>query len=288
MANSLMRPNRIIFLFISLLYSGWSFGQDLIVTNSGDSLNVEILRVQEDRITYLGEYSTKKLSINQNDVRSFQYLFYSENRRINFNFDPNNVKWRIGITGGLSKMHDTDVDPAQGDGVVIHFERLDRGWHVKSTLEYYFLGDLGVGLVFDNFLSKESTGVISDDLGRGTLYDFVSSKFIGTTAAYNINTNNESFTIFLSAGPGYTIFNQEFEWYDITGDVKAGAVGAHVSFGTDFSIGNNFMFGVEVSSTITTVKQHKLKFTDQPRTVINETTNLSTINLSLGFRWIHY
>jgi hypothetical protein len=64
-----------LFLFIALLYTGLTAGQDLIITTTDDSLRCKIVDVQGDEIQFRFGVEGNMISIKKSEVASYKYNF---------------------------------------------------------------------------------------------------------------------------------------------------------------------------------------------------------------------
>jgi len=71
---------RLFFLFFFIFCSCFAYGQDLIVTVSGDSLNCKITEVQTESIFFRYDAGGNVVSLPMNQVASYRYDFYKSRR----------------------------------------------------------------------------------------------------------------------------------------------------------------------------------------------------------------
>jgi len=72
--------NRFLFTLLCLFAGYAAYGQDLIVTVSGDSLNCSITEVRNDAIFFRYDAAGSILSMPKNQVASYKYDFYKRSR----------------------------------------------------------------------------------------------------------------------------------------------------------------------------------------------------------------
>ncbi len=272
-------------IFCSSIFS--LMGQDLIVTQDNDSLNVEIIRVDEEFIHFISFQPKKQRhSIAKEQVKTFQYIFYSENRINNYFFDPNDTRFRLAISGGASIVFQGADDNAT-NFFKNYVRSVNSGWHFKVESAIYHQSNLGFGIVWDRYLTSGYEPNVEfrseNDTIVGVLSDKIKIDFLGPQFSYNIDTKIPNFTAFIGGGAGFINYKDELKRvYPYV--AKGSTFGVHLSGGLDFVISDNFTMGFEVSGTFGALPKYEIK-SDTEVFVIEEKEDISRINISIGLRY---
>ena len=244
-------------------------------------MNVQIIDVEPEWIHYL-IFNPSKLrrAIPKSDVKSFQYIFYSEERDKNVFFDPNDITFKAGVSIGISNI----IQGIASDNSQFYqdyIRRLFLGWHVKGEVDYYF-SNVGAGLVYDRYFSSEFEPNVLIDGAPGQLFDEIKINYFGTQFTYNIDTKKDTYTLFFAGGPGILFFKNYEEYLEPIVQ-KGNTFATHFSLGLDFVLEDHILAGLEVGATIGTLNRYKRKSEDD--VVILNNFDISRINISLGLRY---
>ncbi len=276
-----------IFGFL-LFVSANVFAQDLVVTNDGDSLNVEIVKVDAESIHFLKfEPKKQRITLNKSEVKSFQYIFFSQERKTNYFFDPNDTRFKVGLSGGVSVVL-SGADRDASDFFKQYVRQVNAGWHGKIEADYYLPNNIGFGLVYDRYMTSGfEPNVIfinqAQDTIVGELSDKIHINYLGPQVSFNIDTKKEGYTAFIAGGPGIMFYKDRLKRVDpfvATGT----AIGVHLSAGLDFVLSDNITMGFELSGTFGALNSYDLK-SDSGVETINEKEDISRINISVGIRY---
>jgi len=274
-----------------LIHVSDTSAQDLIVTTQGDSLNVEIVKVTEETILYIYKEGkkVKRVTSPKSDIKSYQYIFFSEERTLEYIFDPNNIDFRLAFSGGPS--WGTDGPPENANNFFKEYiKKVNSGWSYKVEFNYFIKDRFAIGAVFDQFFTKEKINNvffidnITNDTITGVLSDDVKISYLGPHFTYHIDTRRDNFTLFFGAGAGPIWYSDDFRRVD---EFRATGTtwGYHLSLSTDFILMNNLMMGVEVSGTIGTLRSFEVVDDNGPSTITDD-NDITRINVALGFRFI--
>ncbi len=281
----------IFLLFLRVFHSNLS-AQDLIVKQNGDSLNVEIIRVTADHILYIYQNGKqiKRVKSPKSEIKSFRYIFFSEKRKLAYKFDPNDFRFRLAVSGGVSLL----LDGADEDASAFfsdYVDKLNSGWHFKAEANYFLRSGLGFGIVFDQYhTSGNNDNVIfvdrqTNDTTIGPLSDKIKITYIGPQLTYHIKSGLKNTTFYVGGGAGVNLYRDELERVDAF-VAKGTAFGLHGSLGVDFLVDENIMVGFELSGHTGNLRDFTLAGDDGVRDFTNEDNDISRISLSFGVRFI--
>ena len=276
-------------LFLWLLSCHATLAQDLIVTSDGDSLNVEIIKVSETHIKYAYRTGKKVVRVDQpkSEIKAFRYIFYSEQRTLEYTFDPNDLTFRFAFNGGPSWATDGPPEDAT-DFFKEYVQKVNSGWFGKVELNFFMNNRIGVGLVYDHFFTEESIDNVlfiedaTNDTIVGTLADDVRINYLGPHFTYHIDTGMENFSLFLGAGVGQIWYKDELLRVDPF-TATAQTLGYHLSLSADFILMENLLMGIEASATIGTLRNTTLEGPNGTQ-VLSEDNDISRFNLAIGLR----
>jgi len=283
----------LIIPFILLgLFSSKLFAQDLIVNNNGDSLNVEILKISDDHIEYLMRSGKriKKIKALKSEIKSFRYIFYSVDRKFEYVIDPNNIRFRLAISGGASWLLD-GADESASEFFADYVREVNSGWHYKVDASYFLKNRFGIGLVFDQYRTSRSVGNVifinqnTNETTIGALSDKIKISYLGPQLTYHIDAGFSNVTFFVGGGAGINFYKDEFERIDPL-EAKGTAFGINASFGVDFIVDQNILLGFEISGNTGNLRNFSISGENGITERTGEDNDISRFSISVGLRFI--
>ena len=217
---------KLILLCVALFCSFAAYGQDrdLILTVTGDSLKCKIVELDSYEIQFrFGAGNI--ISIKRNEVKSYEYNFYSLKTASSKAGAFKNLPFYAGITAGISQYGSINIGDTEGFALSL-----------GCDISYFFKKRFGVGVKFN-------TMSCTVDFGEMSYSDRVT--FVGPAFYGRFGADRLSFTA--GAGAGMLIWN--------IADVRASGVSiweeTAVSAGGFVSLGGNYMltrnFGVALN-----------------------------------------
>lgn len=293
MTNFKLKP-AITFVFFALI-SIHLFSQDLIVTNEGDSLNCRITKIKTDNIyfTFKHKDEIRSTLLPLNQVKFHQYNYYQTSVVPADKVVGNEIypHFRAAINGGWSYRVAKLADNIPSD-----FERymkdLKSGYHYGLDLSYYFSEQLGIGLKYYVYKSKNSIDDIyvtrpDGSTQNGKMSDDISIDFIGPFFSTRLLNATKKNSLILNLGIGYMGYKDKTVLItDYT--IKGNTLGLCWDIGYDIGISENLAIGFQFSYMIGTLTKYELFDGTKTETIKLEKDNyesLSRIDLSIGLRF---
>jgi hypothetical protein len=266
--------------------------QDLIITNDGDSLNCKITKIRTDNIYFTffhkGEIRSTLLPVGQVQFHQYNYYHTSEvpADKVVGGVFPH---FRGAINGGWSNRVAKLPDNIPSD-FEQYMKDLKSGYHFGLDLSYYLSEQLGLGIKFYNYRSKNEINNIYLTLPNGTaqfgkMSDDISINFIGPFVSTRLFDANKKNSFLFSLGMGYMGYTDKAV---LISDFKIKGSTVGLCWDIGYEIGSsNFPIGVQISYMIGTLTQFDLSHGAYTETVKLEKENyesLSRIDLSVGLR----
>jgi len=276
---------RKVFLFAISLFAiiGNLQAQDLIVTNSGDSINCKITKITKDYVHFIFKYNAEirstLLPTNQVAVHHKDYFSVSE---LPANYTHKDVfpHLRFAIDGGWQYRTAKIVD-----GVDLlwrkHLKEMKSGFHYDIQAAYFFLESHGAELMF-------SQQFFGHDSGRLKLNEKVSFNYIGANYLFRLFDSEQQNCWLFSVGLGYMGYNNRSLLNNENMKMTAGTLGSNVAIGYDIGLSGGFGMGFKLSLMGGSFRNYKLTkngITTNETYPDNISEGLGTIKLSVGLRF---
>ena len=286
-----------ITIVYALLFSVISVSaQDLIVTNTGDSLNCKITAVKSDYVyfTFVQNKEVRNTLLSRNQVAVFQYNFYPQEVVPAKNVAETDIypHLRLAANGGWSKMTAklSDDIPAQ---LKTYNKSLMTGYHFAADAEYYFMEQIGIGAEYCSFHSRNDMNNVSfinrnGTIGHGTMSDDITIRFIAPVLSTRFLDIKKKNAFLFNLGIGYLGYTDNAELGDAY-EIKGNTLGLCWGIGYDFKISENGALGIQFSYLKGTLNEYKIADKTKTETVKlddKNRINLNRIDLSVGFRFI--
>jgi hypothetical protein len=159
-----------------------------------------------------------------------------------FNLDES-MKFRVGVRAGIGNRQAT-IDKSTAFG--LYQEQLLRGWTFGTDLAYFFKDNIGFGLVYNNFQSKNTSTRIAyfnELLNKevtGSINDKRSIKFFGPALFLRKKLDFKTFVV-LTLSPGAYFYSNKGLYEDLSYTSKGTALGGSSTLGVDFLLGNDII-----------------------------------------------
>jgi hypothetical protein len=284
------------FVIISVMIFSISIqAQDLIVTNEGDSLNCKISKIKGDNMYFTFKYKDEIRStlLPLVQVKFHQYNYYQISEVPADNVVGNEIypHIRVAINGGWSYRVAKLADNIPSD-FKQYMKGLKSGYHYGLDLSYFFSEQLGFGLKYYNYKSKdEINNVYVTPPGGPTQYgkmsDNISINFIGPIFSTRLLNADKKNSFLFNLGIGYMGYKDKAVLIsDYT--LKGNTLGLCWDIGYDIGLSENFAIGFQFSYMIGTLTQYKFSDgvnTETIKLVNDNYESLSRIDLSIGLRF---
>jgi hypothetical protein len=286
--------NKNIFFLLLFLSSLSAYSQDLIVTNEGDSLNCKITKVKQDYIyfTFKHKEEIRSTLLPINQVKNYQYNFYPTaivpaEKVVGREVYP---RIRLALTGGWGYRIAKLADNVSGD-FKQYINDLRSGTQYGGDINYYFSEQVGLGLKYNVYQSKNEIGSIyvvqpNGSTQYGKMSDNIIIDFIGPSISTRLLNEKKKNALLLNLAIGYLGYMDNAVLIN-NYTFKGNTVGMVWDIGYDVGISENWAIGFQFSYLIGTLTQIQLSDGTQTRTIKlekDEYENLSRIDLSVGLR----
>jgi hypothetical protein len=271
--------------------------QDLIVTNSGDSINCKITKITKDHVYFTFKHNAEirntLLPANQIIMQQKGYFLVSE---LPANYTHRDIfpHFRVAIDGGwqyrTAKIAD-GMDATWRE----HYKKMKSGFHYDIQAAYFFSEMTGVELMFSRQLFGHSLGegYLTDAEGNfvdsGELKEKTAFNYIGANYLFRFFDSKKENCWLFSFGLGYMGYNDKFLFNNVENTkITANTLGYNLAIGYDIGLSENFGIGFKLSLMGGTFRNYK-------QTIDGITTNetmpdktaegLGTLKLSVGLRF---
>ncbi len=200
-------------------------------------------------------------------------------------------RYRVSFNGGFSYLIGKTSESVPND-LKNYISELKSGSHFSVDGGYFWKENIGLGLKYSSFLTKNSIDnvTVTDVNGQtrnGRLADNINTQFFGATIYNRAYSKSRNTVWLLNASLGYLAYKDNatvINNFLITG----GTLGGGLDFSADFKLGENFYFGLGAGYMLGVLKQVKYgsgsnqqirKFDE------GEYESMNRIDLSAGVRW---
>jgi hypothetical protein len=256
-----MKIKSFFLLLLFMFVLQFVYSQDLIVKQTGDSINCKIKKIENTYIIYsqkLGNES-KEASINSNDVRKYVFGYFPEEENVEnkseakivpdiykHNEERKEYTWLVvGINGGMGyrlKEIKNTTPYELGD----YYEKLRRGINFSGDIIYYYNKYVGIGINGSYFSSYNEASIKGGaGIGNGSMSDNIILWNVGVVMSGLYESR--WFIVYLNAGVGSANYENDYSY--INRDIKL--TGSAFYFGSDmgidFKLGSNVALGLKAS-----------------------------------------
>jgi hypothetical protein len=206
----------------------------------------------------------------------------------------NYLKWRVGARGGFGNML-AKIDAT--DEYSLYQEKLLRGWTWGADASYFFTDNFGLGVMFNNFQSKNKAEnidyrniILNENVVKGSLSNKRSTKFVGPALYFRKNIDFKTMVV-LGLAPGAYFYNDKGTYNESAYTFKGMDFGAAATLGVDFLLGNDITGRDIILSLEAGYNYGKMRALDLGTgTAVNLPTaiDISRVDLTVGLRFTRY
>jgi hypothetical protein len=299
-----MEFRRILVIFSFLLTSIFTYGQDLIIRITGDTIHCKIDKA-DDSFVHYRTLKTRKGQVDLISTKEVLRLVYGAGMsskpipdRPASKKDTPFIKLFGGL--GFSRLLSNEEieDPLLDD----YDSDLRWGLSIEAGLAFTINAEWSIGFLYSNSTYENDLGTLNfipaggGPVIVGQLSDDISIQYFASNAIYRIDKQQSGNAFELSFGIGYTSFTNSSEFiYPI--NFQANGVGIHASGAFELSLGQGFYIPLRASFKGFSVGNIDVAFpTDSPtdfqndiRAILNTNPNFDvarieiTAGLSLSF-----
>lgn len=279
----------IILISILMLFVALANSQDLIVTNSGDSINCKITKTAKDftYFVYNKDSDTSVSLIASNQIASQEKNYFETSELSEYyikkeTFPKVRLAADIGGQFRTAKIYD-ELD----DYLIEHYKQMKKGFHYDFQLGYFFYEQIGLELLVSGQLySNAPKGMFTSfhEVSNKIRVDYYGLNYI--TRAFDSEKRN---CWIFGVGLGY--MNYLDRWYkngEVTGKITAGTLGTNISIGYDLKLPDDYSMGFKLSLMGGSFKNFTLNengYVTKEVVEDDKREGLGTIRLSVGLRW---
>jgi len=271
--------------------------QDLIVTNSGDSINCKITKTTKEHIYFTFKHETEimntLLPVNQISTQQKNYFSVSE-LPANYTFKDIFPRFRVAIDAGwqyrTAKLADGMDAALQG-----HYKKMKSGFHYDLQAAYFFVESMGIEAIFSQqfFGNNAGYGSLTNNegnlIGSGEFSEKMSFNYVGANYLFRLFDSKKKNNWLFSAGFGYMGYNDRLFFDNVERlKITAGTLGSYMAIGYDIGISENFGIGFKLSllgGTFSNYKQTRNGITTNETMPEKTFEGLGTAKLSVGLRF---
>jgi hypothetical protein len=294
-----------VIIFIIVVIGLNSFrAQDLIVTIKDDSLNCKITKIKKDYIyfTYLNKNEVMNTLIFVDEVKYYQKNYFSTPAippDILKKSDTAYQKIRVGAFGGLSYMTGK-ISNSVPSFLVSYIEELKSGYHFGGEINYYISKNLGFGLRYSTFVSKNKFDkiiIFIDNVGNiriGTLKNEIFINSICPVITGKADLLNNKMTLNSTFSMCFQNYSNQFTFtlnYNSNGFKLTGnTIGLLYDLGLDYKFVKNLSIGLRISYIFGAIDNFEYKDGQNTKkiTLSNVKEDISRLNFSVVLSFIDY
>ncbi len=208
----------------------------------------------------------------------------------------NYLKWRVGGKGGFGNML-AKIPTENASAYTLYQEKLLRGFTWGLDAAYFPVDNLGFGLMFNNFQSRNKAenivfrNEILNKLDTGSISNNRSIKYVGPVIYYRKNIDFKTMVI-LGLSPGVYFYKDKGSYNDAQYTFKGMDFGASATLGIDFLLGNDITGRDIILSLEAGYSYGKMRALDfgTGSQAVNLATpiDLSRLDFTVGLRFTRY
>ncbi len=262
----MLKIKKLFICFFIFLLPVNLLAQDLIITNSGDSINCEITKIQAQNIHY--RIDDKNKQIASTAIKKYTFNFYpfitttvsqptvsqqyyqSVNPDIESKYIIEYPNLRITYSGGYSYRL-APIDPNIPDDFINYMEKLKSGFHLGSDVIYFFSQAWGIGAKGGLYKASNSINNIYVEVGNGNriygnMSDNITISFAGATLATDLFKQNRKNRLLLSFSLGCLWYEDDMILIDMF-KVKGNTFGTALNIAYDIQLSEHLSLGFMAS-----------------------------------------
>jgi len=278
-----------------LLSRSFSLAQDIIVTQSGDTLNCAITKVKSGFIYFTyrenDQFRSTLLPLSQVKFYREDYFQTAEVPKNKIIGAADYSKIRLGIGGGFSYMTGRISDKVPQD-FEQYIKELKTGYHINTEFAFFIAEYIGFGAKYSLLKTKNKINSIyvTDMTGLtrfGMLKDDITIHFVGPSFVTRASFPDDKAHFLLGLAVGYIRYKNDAVVIDPF-ILTANTLGMSFDLGFDFRLANNLFMGFAFSYTLGTITQYEADDGVTKQTIKLEKgnyENISRLDLTAGFRF---
>jgi hypothetical protein len=261
--------------------------QDLLVTNQGDSIKCQIVKMENERIYYLAPgHEPPPETIPMSNVAAYYYNFYGKSVSNAALLKPGILfpRWRAGLGVGWSQRTAAIADdvPAQ---LKEYMRNLKSGLSYNADASYFFSEKVGMGIKYNQHYSTAEIGSHSQ-----LMRDEIRIHYVGPFLSARLYGKRQKNSLVLNVALGYTAYKDvgSFNNEVITITGQTAAFSYDIIY--DLQLTKNLMFGVQVSLTggaLSQFEQTKNGHTETVELPDGEFEGLGRVDFIAGLRYVY-
>lgn len=278
-------------ILVCCLYAASS--QDLVVTKKGDSLNCKITRIKPDYIyfTFKHKSEIRNTLLPLADVEYYQEDFYStpvvplDDGKAVIR-DQRNL--RLKLFGGWS-YRTASISPDIDSQFRQYVKELKSGFHLGGDMSYFFSENIGLGLRYSIFKSRNERDNVStvDDNGQvrtGQIRDNITIQYIGPVFSTTYGSSKTKPRVITNISLGYLRYRDRavlIDKFTLTGK----NLGLLVDVGVLVPIDKHFALDFTLGLTAGTLKEITYQDNNGSRIIEldkDSLESLARLDLSIG------
>ncbi|MGV8091371.1 MAG: outer membrane beta-barrel protein [Mangrovibacterium sp.] len=280
-------------LFLSLLFIG-GYAQDLLITNTNDSINCKITAEKSNLVyfNFMHQGEFRKTLLAKRNVKQIVYNYFDEaivepqevKRAENFN------RFRVSLNGGIGYRTARNPDDLP-DFLDNYADGLKWGGCFSADAGYFINESIGLGLKYNYFGSSNSMQNVTMDVNydgypeTGAMSDNINISFVGPMVSSMVYSGNRKNAFFFNLALGYLHYLDKGELIGYDVKMKGSTVGFVGDIGYQIGLSDALSLAFTCSYTIGTLSKMKIELGDASYTVKPEDDkkeNLGRIELTVG------
>lgn len=283
---------------LTCCFAQFSVGQDLLISTSGDTLNVDLEKIQNGYIHYKqqGRSETERFPVNRVFLYSTDFFKAPIQQQVTQPKDSDaiaskpSMNWptiRIAAQGGWSSLIGAigeDVSPVEKE----YLQKLKKGMNLGAGIDIFFHEYIGIGLGYNWFNSTSAIqNAYVDDNYVGTIEEDITVQFIGPRILGRFSFAKEKATVIVHVSGGQAWYKNNV-FYAGSYVLKSSNFGGSVGAGLDYRLDESFAIGIDANLFAVLLKNFEAGTAGSNYTVQYQpeaANNISRVDLSVGLRW---
>ncbi|NQY09094.1 MAG: hypothetical protein HRT71_06205 [Flavobacteriales bacterium] len=289
---------KLSFLLITMMMlAAFAQGQDLIVTQEGDSINCRITNEQDGLVYFTSKVDGKYTNTNlpENQITSVVKGFYigKGNEDLIGSKKRKYPQFRIGANAGLTYYFFGFIPDDTDDWIREYYKDLRTGFNFNIDAFYYPDKNWGIGFRYHSFNSsvqQDSVVVTFPDSTTkfGMIRDDISISYIGPVFSARYIGPDNSYIFYGNLSIGWVTFYNDGLLVD-TFTEKGYAIGQYGSLGIEYFIDYGLSIGVEIGATRAFVTDYRVNDNGYHYTESNPdyAKAIYLFDISIGLRYTY-
>lgn len=250
-------------LIISLFCYNNIQGQDLIITESNDTLNCKISKIDDSYIYfyYQKDKETKNTLIPIKLVKKhkFDYFDYEEIQHLNklnkVDYERLRIALNVGYSYAFGKIDD-NIDKELNE----YFHELKSGYNLGADFTYFYRESFGLGVKYarNNFKNKMENILVTYNDGStryGSMSDNISISYIAPQFTMRVYDSKQRNALYASLSVGYLAFKNDSKFIDPI-LIEGNTLGSAFDIAYDIRISEKMSIGIQVSWLSGTITEY--------------------------------